>query len=120
MNGVGYDIWYTKDDFLYHYAEFSGDYTTIVSVEKMSNVQSWSKAGIMFRKNLTPGSVHFSAMLYGTQGCQGRDIESGQSFHTAPNPNPKVKTSWLRIRKAKRYHHMDSHSYSYNARDGRR
>jgi hypothetical protein len=103
MSGVGYDIWYTKDDFLYHFAEFSGDYTAIVNVEKMSNVQSWSKAGIMFRKNLTPGSVHFSAMLYGTEGvgCQGRDIDSGQSFHTAPNPNPKVKTSWLRIRKAK-------------------
>ena len=68
----------------------------------MLNVQSWSKAGIMFRKNLTPGSVHFSAMLFGTEGvgCQGRDIDSDQSFHSSPNPNPKVKTSWLRIRKA--------------------
>jgi hypothetical protein len=103
MNGGGTDIWNDQDDFNYYSQAVKGDYTAIVHADKMSGsgVDSWAKAGIMFRKSMAPGSVHYSVLLTRAYGIcfQVRPVANGPTTHLGC-VQTGAKSSWLMIRKS--------------------
>lgn len=85
ITSSGDDIWNTQDAFHFVYQAFnpaSGD--LIARVTSMDNTDGWSKAGLMFRKNLDAGSPHvFMAMTHDNgRAFQYRLLQGGDSYNT--------------------------------------
>jgi hypothetical protein len=103
MTGGGMDIWNSQDDFNYHSQAVTGDYTAIVHADKFSGsgADAWAKAGLMFRKSMAPGSVHYSVYLTRGNGIcfQVRPVANGATTHLGC-VQTGVKSSWLMIRKS--------------------
>jgi hypothetical protein len=57
MNGMGTDIYNTTDQGRFVYKQLTGNGTIIARVDRLDAVDPWSKAGVMIRQNLDPGSV---------------------------------------------------------------
>ena len=67
MKGSGADIWGTADEFHYAYRAFngaaSGKIHLTTHVDSVQNVNAWTKAGLMVRASLDPGSMHVRSTL---------------------------------------------------------
>jgi hypothetical protein len=54
--GAGADIWDSADAFRFAYTTLAGDGTIVANVTSEQAVANWTKAGVMMRETLTPGS----------------------------------------------------------------
>ena len=100
VRGSGSDIWGAADEFHYVWTQWSGDFEITVRVDAVQNVNAWTKAGIMIRGNLNPGSLHASLFASPGKGIafQRRPIENGSSVHTAgPATTAPV---WLKLQRS--------------------
>jgi hypothetical protein len=64
----GADIWGTADAFRYAFRQVSGDFQMTVRVTRLDPVNTWSKAGVMVRQSLDPGSANAMIATSGTSG----------------------------------------------------
>ena len=62
VSGSGADVWGTADAFHFAYQSLSGDGQLVARITSVANVNAWSKAGVMIRETLSPGSA-FAQML---------------------------------------------------------
>jgi hypothetical protein len=60
----GADIWGVKDEFNFVYIEKSGDFDFAARVESLSATHLYTKAGLMAREDLTPGSRHIYFQIF--------------------------------------------------------
>lgn len=60
----GADIWGVKDEFNFVYIEKTGDFDIAARVESLSATHQYTKAGLMAREDLTPGSRHIYFQLF--------------------------------------------------------
>jgi len=85
--GSGDDIGNRADAFHFVYQEWRGDFDfqADVSVSGGNPTQEWSKAGLMARQNLTPGSVNLTARVRrtGEYSTQWRTVLNGKTSATA-------------------------------------
>jgi len=67
VNGGGTDIWDNDDHFhfVYEEAPLFGDATIIARVKSLDVTNSWSKAGVMIRDQLTETSTHAQMVVSG-------------------------------------------------------
>jgi hypothetical protein len=81
MTATGADIWNTADQFHYAFKTLSGTGSIVARVESVELADSWSKAGVMIRETLEPGSKFAAVYITptnadgsATNGCtfQGR------------------------------------------------
>jgi len=84
VTGSGADIWDTADQFHFLYKKVSGAFSMEATIIAYNDTGSneWSKAGIMVRDNLTPGSPHFHVMIRGSDmqyDTQWRPVQNGSS-----------------------------------------
>ena len=99
----GYDIWDRQDDFRFLYVEISGDFSVSVRVDDPAGrwPHSWSKAGIMVRQDVSPGSkdVYLVATRDNGVAFQWRDAPNSPASWTGVSepPNPVFYPIWLRI-----------------------
>ena len=70
----GADIWGIKDEFNFIYVERTGDFDIVTRIESLSAPHLYTKAGLMAREDLSPGSRH----IY---------------FQVFPNNNPRNKNN---------------------------
>ena len=70
----GADIWGIKDEFNFVYVERTGDFDIVTRIESLSAPHLYTKAGLMAREDLSPGSRH----IY---------------FQVFPNNNPRNKNN---------------------------
>lgn len=56
VDGAGSDVWGTADAFRFVYTTLSGDGSVTTRVTSEQYVAAWTKAGVMIRETLTPGS----------------------------------------------------------------
>ena len=95
VNGTGTDIWGTADSFHYVYQQLNGDGELRAHVLAVVGQGAWTKAGLMIRASLDPGSPHH--YLLGSQGngyaYQRRLTQGGQSLNTFLS----FQNLWLRI-----------------------
>jgi FG-GAP-like repeat len=99
VRGSGSDIWGAADEFHYVWTEWAGDFEITARVDSIQNVNAWTKAGIMIRANLNPGSPHASLFASPGKGVafQRRPTENGVSVHTAgPATTAPV---WLKLQR---------------------
>ncbi len=99
----GHDIWDTGDDFRFLYVEISGNFSVSVRVDEPAGgwPHSWSKAGIMVRQDLSPGSkdVYLVATRDNGAAFQWRDIPDFEASWTGVSEpsNPLTYPIWLKI-----------------------
>jgi hypothetical protein len=99
VEGAGADIWGTADAFHYYYTKWNGDGRVIVRVKSLQNVNAWTKAGIMFRETLDPGSKQVMAIVSPAKGIamQYRASTGGASAQAAQAPGHAPV--WLMLRR---------------------
>jgi hypothetical protein len=77
IKGAGADIFGTADAFNFAYETLTGNGTITARVVSQTNTNVSAKAGVMFRNDLTPGSIH--ALMDVTPG--------GETFRYRPTAN---------------------------------
>lgn len=60
----GADIWGVKDEFNFVYLEKTGDFDLAARVESLTATHLYTKAGLMAREDLTPGSRHIYFQIF--------------------------------------------------------
>lgn len=60
----GADIWGKKDEFTFVYIEKSGDFDFAARVESLTATHQYTKAGLMAREDLSPGSRHIYFQMF--------------------------------------------------------
>ena len=88
VTASGADVWGTSDQFHFVYQSLTGDGTIVARVATVQNVDQWTKAGVMLRESLTPGSTHAFMLVTPDDSTKGlafqrRPATSGLSAHTA-------------------------------------
>jgi regulation of enolase protein 1 (concanavalin A-like superfamily) len=95
--GSGADIWGTADAFHFAYRTLTGDGSITARVASLQAVDAWTKAGVMMRETLEPGSKHAMMIASSSKGLafQRRTATGGVSTHTAgPAAAPPY---WVRL-----------------------
>ena len=70
LAGSGADIWGTADQFHFAYRTLTGNGSIVARVATLQNVDQWTKAGVMIRASLTPGSRHAMMIASVEQGAR--------------------------------------------------
>ncbi len=90
LGAAGADIWGTADEFRFVYKNLNGDGSLIAYVESVSRANEWTKAGVMIRETLQPGSKFAAVYSTPDYGCRyqarltmGVDAVSDSSVATA-------------------------------------
>jgi len=60
----GADIWGPKDEFSFAYIECSGDFDLAARIESLTAANLYTKAGLMAREDMTPGSRHIFFQVF--------------------------------------------------------
>ncbi len=60
----GADVWGVKDEFNFVYIEKTGDFDFAARVESLTATHQYTKAGLMAREDLTPGSRHIYFQIF--------------------------------------------------------
>ena len=84
VTGAGADIWGTADAFRYVYMTLTGDGSIVARVTGVQFAHEWTKAAVMMRSTLSPGSPHAMMVVSANKGLafQRRVAASGLSTHT--------------------------------------
>ena len=85
LAGAGADIWGTADALRYAYTTLNGDGQITARVATEQNVHAWTKAGVMIRESVAPGSAQALMLVSPGKGnaFQRRVATNGVSTHTA-------------------------------------
>jgi hypothetical protein len=60
----GADVWGVKDEFNFVYVEKTGDFDFAARIESLAAAHLYTKAGLMAREDLTPGSRHIYFQIF--------------------------------------------------------
>jgi regulation of enolase protein 1 (concanavalin A-like superfamily) len=95
--GAGADIWGTADAFHFVSRTLTGDGTIVARVSSVEAVDQWTKAGVMMRETLDPGSRHAMMIASPSKGAafQRRVATGGVSTHTTAGP--LTAPHWVRL-----------------------
>jgi regulation of enolase protein 1 (concanavalin A-like superfamily) len=99
MTGSGTDIWGTADEFQFAYRSVTGDGTIVAHVQSLQDLDRWTKAGVMIRASLAPGSRQAMMIVSPEKGSafQRRIADNGDSVNTA---GPFVAApAWVRLQR---------------------
>ena len=85
VDGAGADIWGTADAFRFVYTQLTGDGSVVTEVTGEEYVANWTKAGVMMRETLDPGSRHAFMLVSPGKGLafQRRIDTNGLSTNTS-------------------------------------
>jgi hypothetical protein len=85
VDGAGADVWGTADAFRFVYTTLDGDGSVVARVSSEEYVADWTKAGVMLRETLAPGSKQASMFVSPAKGLafQRRTTSNGLSASTS-------------------------------------
>ena len=85
--GAGADVWGSADAFRYVYRTLTGDGTIVAEVTSEQYVANWTKAGVMMRETLDPGSRQaFMLVSPGKGTAFQRRVDTGGLSTSTPGP----------------------------------
>ena len=70
MSGAGADIWYAADEFRFACKTLTGNGSISARVDGLVQRDAWSKAGVMIRQSLDPGSAFAAVYMTGDNGVR--------------------------------------------------
>jgi hypothetical protein len=85
VKGAGADVWGTADALQYAYVPLTGNGSIVARVTSVQNTAAWTKAGVMIRETLAPGSAQAFMLVSSAKGLafQRRDVAGGTSLSTS-------------------------------------
>ncbi len=63
VQGGGYDIWGTSDQFHFVWQSLAADGSASAHILSQTNTDGWAKAGVMLRQSTDPGSAYYFAFV---------------------------------------------------------
>lgn len=106
VNGGGTDIWDASDKFQFASQTLTGtSATAIVRVTSLSNTNSWSKTGLMFRDSSAAGSIFADVLITPSNGlvfqwrATTNGTATGATVTTVPAPTASNPV-WLKLVKS--------------------
>ncbi len=104
VGASGHDIWDAADDFRFVYKKLSGDGSIVVKVDSLlGSTNTWAKAGVMIRTNLTDGSPMVDMVIANPNGANGANFQwratAGAAASSTNSPStPNIKTpQWVKL-----------------------
>jgi regulation of enolase protein 1 (concanavalin A-like superfamily) len=99
LSSAGTDIWNNGDEFRFAYKTLSGNGSITAKVESLTRSDPWSKAGVMIRESLEPGSKHASCVVTPDNSCsqQYRSTTGGASGSTDWTGAAVTAPYWVRV-----------------------
>ena len=96
VSGAGADIWGTTDQFRFVYQTLDGDGQIVARVDSVQTIDSWSKAGVMIRTDLTAGAANAMA---GASAGHGMIFQSriGQGAQSSSLSVGGAAPRWVRL-----------------------
>ncbi len=97
VRGAGADVWGAADAFHFVHRTLAGDGEIVARVFSIQNINVWTKAGVMIRQSLRPGSPHAYLMVTPGKGIafQRRTVADGASVHAYGGTGTAPR--WLRL-----------------------
>lgn len=112
----GADVWGVKDEFNFVYIEKTGDFDIAARIESLTATHQYTKAGLMVREDLTPGSRHVYFQIFpdnnlrnknnGGFEYQYRQLTGGEmkaiypaSFDGIPDFPVTFPNTWIRLKR---------------------
>lgn len=95
--GAGADVWGTADAFHYVYQPLSGDGEIVARVASVQNVAAWSKAGVMIRDTLAPGSAYAFMLVSAGKGTAFQYRTSAGSSAASVTGTTAVAPMWVKL-----------------------
>jgi hypothetical protein len=85
LAGAGFDIWGAADAFNFSYQSLAGDGEIVARVAGQENTNSWARAGLMIREDLSPGARNAAMLITPFNGTifQRRTSPGGTTVHTS-------------------------------------
>jgi regulation of enolase protein 1 (concanavalin A-like superfamily) len=97
VSGAGADVWSTADAFHYAYTPLSGDGSIVARVDSVENVAAWTKAGVMIRASLDPGSPQAFMLISAGKGLAfQRRVAAGGLSTSTPGDAPTAP-QWVKL-----------------------
>jgi regulation of enolase protein 1 (concanavalin A-like superfamily) len=99
VSSAGSDIWNNTDEFRFVYKQLTGNGSITAKVESLTRSDAWSKAGVMIRESLEPGSKHASCVVTPDNSCsqQYRSTTGGASGSTDWTGAAVTAPYWVRV-----------------------
>lgn len=101
LSGAGNDIGGTNDQFHFNYQAYTGAFDVKVKVESLSNLDAWSKAGLIARETLAGGSRYAAAFITPNVAgsfMQARMVTAGATTNLGSFP-ATYPSAWLRLKR---------------------
>ena len=112
----GADVWGVKDEFNFVYIEKTGDFDFAARVESLTATHQYTKAGLMAREDMTPGSRHIYFQIFpdnksrnknnGGFEFQYRQLKDGEMkaiypvrFEGTPDFPVTFPNTWIRLKR---------------------
>jgi len=70
MGAAGTDIWGTADQFRFAHKKLTGNGVIVARVDSVERANEWTKAGVMIRESLDPGSRFAAVYITPDYGCR--------------------------------------------------
>jgi hypothetical protein len=100
VQGAGYDIWNTSDQFHYDWRTLAGDGTLSTHVLSQQNTDNWAKAGLMFRASTDPGAAFYDVVVTPANGISVQYRTATGASAQQVTPITGAVPTWLKIARA--------------------
>jgi hypothetical protein len=103
LRGSGADIFGAADAFRFVHQSITGDVTVIARVESLTTTNTWTKAVVMIREDLTAGARNVAAVVSPTATnkyrLQSRSAPGGTTASVSSGAN-SLLPSWLKLERS--------------------
>jgi regulation of enolase protein 1 (concanavalin A-like superfamily) len=97
VSGAGADVWGTADAFHYAYTPLSGNGSIVARVESVQDVAAWTKAGVMIRESLDPGSAQAFMLVSAGKGLAFQRRVAAGDLSTSTRGDLVTAPRWVRL-----------------------
>ena len=95
VEGGGADVWGTADELRFVSTPLAGDGDVVARVDSLEDVHRWTKAGVMIRASVAPGSPHAFMLVSAEKGLAFQRRLSTDGLTVSTDGIPGVAPQWL-------------------------
>jgi regulation of enolase protein 1 (concanavalin A-like superfamily) len=97
VSGAGADVWGTADAFHYAYTSLGGNGSIVARVNSVEHVAPWTKAGVMIRASLDPGSPQAFMLVSAGKGLAFQRRAAAGGVSTSTPGDALTAPQWVKL-----------------------